>query len=224
MVQSPYGDHWRNLRRIGAIEIFSSSRLKTFLGIRKDEIKRILCKLYSLSGDSNNDFAKVEMKSTLSDLTFNIIMRMVAGKRYYGDEVSDVEEAKQFRKIMKEAFSYGGAANPGDFLPFLNWFGSEGYEKRVMRVAKTIDAFLQGLIDEHRSRKLESYYMGGNNSTMIDHLLSLQESQPEYYTDQIIKGFILVSYIHILYLSVVIYFSFFFSFMQINFYYHTMYL
>ncbi|KAF3964792.1 hypothetical protein CMV_010955 [Castanea mollissima] len=27
---------------------------------------------------------------------------------------------------------------------------------------------------------------------MIDHLLSLQESQPEYYTDQIIKGLILV--------------------------------
>jgi hypothetical protein len=28
---------------------------------------------------------------------------------------------------------------------------------------------------------------------MIHHLLSLQESEPEYYTDQIIKGHILVS-------------------------------
>ncbi|KAI6695171.1 hypothetical protein NL676_022881 [Syzygium grande] len=35
---------------------------------------------------------------------------------------------------------------------------------------------------------------GGSESknTMLDHLLSLQESQPEYYTDQIIKGLILV--------------------------------
>ncbi|KAF3949474.1 hypothetical protein CMV_024660, partial [Castanea mollissima] len=44
-------------------------------------------------------------------------------------------------------------------------------------------AFLQGLIDEKRS-------MEEKGNTMIDHLLSLQKSQPEYYTDQIIKGLI----------------------------------
>ncbi|PQQ14633.1 cytochrome P450 81E8-like isoform X1 [Prunus yedoensis var. nudiflora] len=86
---------------------------------------------------------------------------------------------------MKEVFAHG--ANPTDFLPILNWVGSNAYEKRVMKLAKRIDAFLQGLVDEHRSRTSK----GGNGSTMIDHLLSLQESQPEYYTDQIIKGLIL---------------------------------
>ncbi|CAI9770261.1 unnamed protein product [Fraxinus pennsylvanica] len=47
-----------------------------------------------------------------------------------------------------------------------------------------MDAFLQGLIEEHRHNK--------NGNTMIDHLLSLQESQPEYYTDTIIKGIMTV--------------------------------
>lgn len=122
-----------------------------------------------------------------SELTFNNIMMMVAGKRYYGNDASvDKEEARQFRRIMKEALAHSGAANPADFLPILNWVGSDAYEKRVMRLAKMTDAFLQGLINEHRNKK------GRNTSTMIDHLLSLQESQPEYYTDQIIKGLILV--------------------------------
>ena len=121
-----------------------------------------------------------------TDLTFNIIMRMVAGKRYYGEDVTDKEKASQFKTIMKEVFANGGAANPGDFLPFLNWFGRDGYAKKVRRIAKRADAFVQGLIDEQRS-------MRGSKNTMIDHLLSLQESQPEYYTDQIIKGFVLVS-------------------------------
>ncbi|KAG2261288.1 hypothetical protein Bca52824_068367 [Brassica carinata] len=31
MVSAPYGDNWRNFRRIGAIEIFSSLRLDSFL-------------------------------------------------------------------------------------------------------------------------------------------------------------------------------------------------
>lgn len=56
-----------------------------------------------------------------SELTFNIIMTMVAGKRYYGYDVSvDKEEVRQFREIIKEVFAHGGAANPADFLPILN--------------------------------------------------------------------------------------------------------
>ena len=108
------------------------------------------------------------------------------GKRYYGDEVTDKEEAKQFTKIMKEVTAHGGAANPGDFLPILNWIGNDSFETRVRRLAKRTDAFLQGLINEHRTRK-------ESRNTLIDHLLSLQDSQPDYYTDQIIKGLILVS-------------------------------
>ncbi|CAL9002216.1 unnamed protein product [Prunus brigantina] len=179
---SPYGDHWRNLRRIGAIEIFSSARLNTFANTRKDEVKHLICKL---AQNSVHEFAKVELKSMFTELTFNIIMTMVAGKRYYGDDVSvDKEEAKQFRQIMKEVFAHSGAVNPADFLPILNWIGSNAFEKRVMKLAKKTDSFMQGLIDEQRSK--------GKNGTMIDHLLSLQDSQPDYYTDQLIKGFILV--------------------------------
>lgn len=200
LAASPYGDHWRNLRRISTIEIFSSSRLNMFLGVRKDEIRRLL---HKLSRNSVRGFAKVELKSMFSEMTFNIIMRTVAGKRYYGDDVAHEEEARRFRAIMKEIIAHGGAANPGDFLPILNWInGSRGYENRVRRLGKRMDAFLQGLIDEHR-RNTES------RNTMIDHLLSLQQTQPEYYTDQIIKGLILVSTIIFFFFIIYPFFFFF---------------
>ncbi|XP_030486058.2 isoflavone 3'-hydroxylase [Cannabis sativa] len=191
ITQSPYGDHWRNLRRIGAIEIFSSTRLKSFSGIRRDEVKRLLLKLIpDKKAPAKAQFLKVEMKSLLSELTYNIMMRMVAQKRYYGDNVSDQKEAERFREIMKKVVAYGGAANPGDFLPILNWFGGKNsFEKRVKRLAKNTDEFLQGLIDEHRSKTSS---LSGQKDSMIHHMLTLQESQPDYYTDQIIKGFILV--------------------------------
>ncbi|KAK9949053.1 hypothetical protein M0R45_004599 [Rubus argutus] len=181
MVSAPYGDHWRNLRRIGAIEIFSSQRLNMFSTIRKDEVKNLVRKLAQNSSSGN--FAKVEMKSMLNELTFNIIMTMVAGKRYYGDDSEDKEEAQQFREIMTEVFAQGSASNPADFIPVLNWVGSNGYENKIRELGKRADEFLQGLIDEHKGIK---------RNTMIDHLLSLQESQPEYYNDQIIKGLIMV--------------------------------
>lgn len=184
--QSPYGDHWRNLRRIAAIEVLSSHRLNMFLSIRREEIRQLLKKL---SCGSLQGFAKVQLKTMFSELTFNIMMRMVAGKRYYGDEVEDEEEARRFRKIVKEAVSYAGVSNPGDFLPILNWIDGGDFQKKISRISKNIDGFLQGLIDEHRCKKSNLESM----NTMIDHLLTLQESQPEYYTDQIIKGLIMVS-------------------------------
>ncbi|KAI7984569.1 Cytochrome P450 81Q32 [Camellia lanceoleosa] len=181
---SSYGDHWRNLRRLMALEIFSTSRLNGFLSIRRDEIKLLLRRLYR---NSSHDFARVELKSKFSELTFNIMMRMIAGKRYYGEddeELSNNEEAKEFREIVRQAFEYAGASYPGDFLPVLRWIDYQSFEKNLGRLYKKMDAFLQGLIDEHRRDK--------SKNTMIDHLLSLQESQPEYYTDEIIKGLIAV--------------------------------
>ncbi|GMI76293.1 cytochrome P450, family 81, subfamily D, polypeptide 5 [Hibiscus trionum] len=179
---SSYGDHWRNLRRIGAIEIFSSSRLNAFASVRKDEVRRLLVKL---SRDSRRGFAKVELKSMLSDLTFNNIMRMVAGKRYYGDQVTNEDEAKEFREVIAETFRNGGAATPADFLPAVNWFG--GFENKVKKIGKKLDGLLQKLIDEHRCTEWKK-----NKTSMIDHLLSLQQSDPRYYSDEIIKGLILV--------------------------------
>ena len=186
IVSSPYGEHWRNLRRLCALEIFSSNRLNMFLGIRKDEIKHLLRRL---GGDSRDNFAKVELKSLFSELTFNIITRMVAGKRYYG-EGSDFEEAKHFREIIRKSFLLSAASNPGDFLPILRWMDYGGYEKKMAKNSRELDVILQGLIDEHRSNSKKG--LMGNN-TMIDHLLSLQKSEPEYYTDQIIKGVTMVS-------------------------------
>ncbi|KAK7830489.1 cytochrome p450 81e8 [Quercus suber] len=185
LIQSPYGDHWRNLRRISTLEIFSNNRLNKFLGIRRDEIKHLL---QSLLRNSCHGFAKVELQSMLLEMTFNSIMRMVAGKRYYryGEDVKDEEEARQFRRIMKEITGFGGASNPAEFVPILRWMDYGGLEKKLKSLSKRTDEFLQTLIDEQRRKEEE-----GN--TMIAHMLSLQKSQPDYYTDQIIKGLILVS-------------------------------
>ncbi|KAF5930728.1 hypothetical protein HYC85_031601 [Camellia sinensis] len=99
---SRYGDQWCNLRHLMALEIFSTSRLNGFLSIRRDEIKLLLRKLYR---NSSRDFARVELKSKFSELTFNIMMRMIAGKRYCGEndeeELSNNEEAKEFREIVR---------------------------------------------------------------------------------------------------------------------------
>ncbi|KAJ4849150.1 hypothetical protein Tsubulata_049689 [Turnera subulata] len=177
MFAASYGDHWRNLRRIGSNEIFSPTRLNMFVDVRQDEVKRLVRRLY---GVCKKGFVKVNLRPMFMDLSFNIVLRMVAGKRYYGEGLEQDEEARRFREILVEFFQFSAVSDPSDIFPILKVFGPTGIEKKCMRVGQRLDEFLQELIDEHRNKK------GGN--TMINRLLDLQESQPEYYTDEIIKG------------------------------------
>jgi cytochrome P450 len=143
----------------------------------------LLRRLHSVSKHGN--YAKVELRSMLLDLTSNIIMRMVAGKRYYGVDVKEIEEARIFREILEEFFAYIAMINVGDLIPMLQWVDITGHLKKLDRLSKKMDVLLQGLVDEHRDDR--------DRNTMINRFLALQEEQPEYYTDDIIKGHVLVS-------------------------------
>lgn len=188
IVWAPYGHNWRNLRRITALEIFSSSRLQMFLDVRVDEARLMIKQLTS----GNDEYRTVDLKAALFGMTLNIMMRMIAGKRYYGEGVKEVEEAAYFRELVEETFVLGGATNVGDFLPFLRWFGLNETEKRIVRLTKNRDVFLQRLIEERR--KLMAIGDKNDDSsdrqqkTMIDVLLSLQKDEPDYYSDQMIRG------------------------------------
>ncbi|KAM7250715.1 hypothetical protein ACFE04_022598 [Oxalis oulophora] len=176
---APYGEHLRNLRRLCSREIFSSYRLQKTLEIRRDEVKMLLNKLYKVS---RNEFAQVHLKSMITELTFNVIFIMVVGKRLYGEDSSGVKETQKFREIIEETFELAGAAFPGDYIPILKWVDFTGNLKKMKRVGKEIDVFLQSLVDEQRRNK--------KSDSMINYLLSLQQSEPEYYTDDIIKGLV----------------------------------
>nr|QWK52309.1 cytochrome P450 81F1 [Isatis tinctoria] len=177
---APYGDHWRNLRRICALEILSSNQLTNFLHIRKDEIRRMLTRLSrDTHSDNGSRFAHVELEPLLSDLTFNNIVRMVTGKRYYGDDVNNTEEAEQFKKLVYDIAKYSGANHSRDYLPVLKLFGNK-FEEEVKALGKSMDEILQRLLDDCRRDK--------DGNTMVTHLLSLQQQQPDYYSDVTIKG------------------------------------
>ncbi|TYJ98343.1 isoflavone 3'-hydroxylase-like [Cucumis melo var. makuwa] len=156
MVVSSYGKHWRNLRRISTLEIFSTTRLNSFSRTREEEVKRLLRKLWG-NYKLEDEFRVVELEPMLLDLTFNIVMRMVGGKKFCEEKNNNVLEDEGYCKRFKEL--------------------------DIMKIGRKTDEVLQGLVDEIRNEEDE-----GN--TMIQHLLRLQKTDPEYYSDQIIKGLV----------------------------------
>ncbi|KAL3519165.1 hypothetical protein ACH5RR_021754 [Cinchona calisaya] len=181
LIFSPYGDHWRNLRRVTTIHIFSSVSLHRFSSTWTEEIRFIVKKLYSSSSEDDEQktgWKVANVNSLLRELVFNIIMKMVAGKRWPTDQPGDM-------------FIPQSLTNLCDYFPILRWIGYGG-QKGVIDLHKKRDEILQDVIDRSRNKEdAESGWCSKETrKTIVQQLFSLKEAEPEYYTDEIVKGII----------------------------------
>ncbi|XP_071696037.1 cytochrome P450 81Q32-like [Rutidosis leptorrhynchoides] len=184
---APYGDNWRNLRRIASTALFSMHSRKEFHDILVDEEKLLIRKIQNASVSSVH--SHVNVKAVLNELMLNIMMRIISGNRYFvGDIGAADEEGKQFSEILEETFLLGMIPYLGDFLPFLRNFVQNGYKNKLISLKNKRDIFFQGFIEQFR----KSEGVVKNKKTMIQLLLSLQESDPNYYTDEMIRSFMLI--------------------------------
>ncbi|KAF5806512.1 putative isoflavone 2'-hydroxylase [Helianthus annuus] len=185
---APYGDHWQNLRRISAVEILSNTRLDSLADIRLDEIRSMILK-FSCNKDNGPDHT-VNLRSEFSGFMFNVMTRMMGGKRFYGDlDGGEVEEAKRFGDLLADTEQVISESKILDMLPNFRWLFAGKFEKRYAAVQQRRDDFMQVWIDEFRAGGL----CGGEEKkkkkkTLLEILLSLQDADPEYYTDEMIKS------------------------------------
>ncbi|KAL0306967.1 UNVERIFIED_CONTAM: cytochrome [Sesamum radiatum] len=110
-----YGDHWRNLRRISALELLSSHKLNLLSSIPANEARALISKLL----ENNNPSKDVDMRKLFFEHTYNIVTRMITGRV----GVENSKEAEMFQEIVAEMSRLTLEANVADFLPFTRWFG-----------------------------------------------------------------------------------------------------
>ncbi|XP_073282127.1 cytochrome P450 81Q32-like [Primulina huaijiensis] len=193
---SSYGEHWRNLRRISSIELLSSHRIQMLSQIRADETLNLVRKLLHVTGEELDRV--VEVKLALFEYMFNVLTRMIMGKRYYGKSVKNLKEANLLEEIATETTKLAFETNVIDYLPFMRWFGFQHVEKKLTSIHEKRDNFMQKVLEEQRGMMdnqgscLADAATIRKKKTMVEVLLDLQRSEPEYYTDETIKNLLLV--------------------------------
>jgi len=180
VVWAPHGDHWRAVRRFLAVEIFSASRLAARAADRRSEVD-------ALVGSMLRGGAAVTLRPRLFELVLNVMLRAVTGER------ASRADVRRFQEIVEETFAVSGAPSIGDFFPALRWVDRlRGIDAALVRLQGRRDAFVGGLVDDQRRRRDGGSRRDTEKKSIIDELLSLQEIDPEYYTDTVIKGIVLV--------------------------------
>ncbi|KAI3689030.1 hypothetical protein L2E82_46978 [Cichorium intybus] len=183
VIAAPYGPFWRKLRRITTIELFSITRLSSYSDVRQDEIRSLIKTL--LLEIVHDNFTRVGLRSRVQDMSFNIIMRVVSGKRSFDPEIHDLKEALNFRDMISGISKARQVSYPTDLLPFLKCIDIQGMKKTLSRLKAKNDASSEDLLDKYWKKD------GVSNKQMIEAMLSLKESRPENYSDQILKGIML---------------------------------
>lgn len=176
---APYGPLWREMRKLATVELLSSGRLEKLRHIREAEVDARMRELHELCVLESGQ-PKVEMGQWFEDTTFNVVVRMVTGRRYFGTgggsvDGGDGEQMRRFQKAMVEMLYLVGVFVPSDSVPCLEWLDLQGYIKAMKRTANTLDAVLDTWIKEHRQKRRSETQMAEGEQDFIDVMLSTLE-------------------------------------------------
>ncbi|XP_008796321.2 cytochrome P450 CYP82D47-like [Phoenix dactylifera] len=181
---SPYGSYWRQLRRILTLELLSHARLASLAHVRASEVGAFAKSLFGVCRKVEGGAARVEMNKWFQELTFNVVVRMVAGKRCFGCGAVDdggSREARRFTGAMHRMMELLGAFVVSDVVPFLRWMDLGGYERAMKRTAAEMDGIIGGWLREHRQRRSEG--RGEGKEDFMDVMLSAIEKEGELFSD-----------------------------------------
>ncbi|KAJ8645664.1 hypothetical protein MRB53_007412 [Persea americana] len=177
------------MRKIATLELFSNRRLESLKLIPQAQIDACIKQLYGLWAHNKQDPVEVEMKQWFTDLTFNMVVMMVAGKRYQGPAgVIDHDEARRFQKAMHDLVYLSGVFVASDSFPSLKWIDMNGSMRAMKRTAKEVNSILSSWLEEHPRRRLS--VTGDGEKDYIDVLMLILEdgSIDDYDHDTIIKA------------------------------------
>ncbi|KAJ0802583.1 putative cytochrome P450 [Helianthus annuus] len=188
---APYGDYWRQVRKIVMFEMLSQKRVEMLGDVRVHEVRTSTKEIYEAwlkNKDNEGEFMKVDMKQWFGNLVFNILGRIVSGKRF---RLND-EEGVRFQNAARKLFELLGAFVVSDFIPFTNYIDIGGYEKEMKMTGKEIDDIVEGWLNTRKMEK-KRREQREDDQVFMDMMISIlqdasEKDFPGYDHDTIIKS------------------------------------
>ncbi|XP_019705063.1 cytochrome P450 78A5 [Elaeis guineensis] len=165
---APFGEYWRNLRRISATHLFSPRRISAFGEHRQAIGAQMVGEIRALMGTDG----VVEVKRVLHFGSLNNVMMSVFGKRFdFGKG-----EGLELEGLVKEGYELLGVFNWSDHLPLLGWMDLQGVRKRCRGLVGRVNVFVGKIIEEHRRRRIDRDVVN-QDGDFVDVLLHLEEEE-----------------------------------------------
>ncbi|MCD7472082.1 hypothetical protein HAX54_013017 [Datura stramonium] len=173
-----YGPYWRNMRKMVIQEVLSNSRLEKLKQIRLSKVQSSINQLYSRVQNGENSI--VNLTDWLEELTFGLIMKMIAGKNYQSGGEGD-EEVERFKEAFRNFLTLSMEFVLWDAfpIPLFKWVDFQGHVKSMKKTFKDIDSIFQKWLEEHIKQRetLTEANGAGNERDFMDVMLSKMSNE-----------------------------------------------
>lgn len=184
---SPYGEHWRQLRRIATLELLSARRVRYFRPIREEENADVAEWVASHHGSPANLTERIYQSS------FDITSRAAFGQ--------EPEEKRTLMSAVDEIMKLGSGFSLADLYPSnsLLLFAT-GLHFKIQRLFRLTDRIMENIIKQHRVVPATGAGAGAGpgerSEDLADVLLKCQQDDGHQMrlTDDNIKAVIMVTF------------------------------
>ncbi|CAI0378875.1 unnamed protein product [Linum tenue] len=145
---APYGDYWRQVRKICQTALLGPNRVKSFASIRSQEVANLI---ESIRSDSR----QVNLTRLIFQMSCGVTSRAAFGKKYKDEEI-----------LMSLTTDIGEM-----FKAMTRMFGT-----KLNGVIRGADRVLEDVLDDHRKKRSSGLLDDGTREDLVDVLLKLQQS------------------------------------------------
>ncbi|KDP26674.1 hypothetical protein JCGZ_17832 [Jatropha curcas] len=181
---TPYGDHWRNMKKLIVLQLFSLKRVQSFRSLREEEVELFIS---SISNSAASE-TPINLTEKLFSLTANITVRMSFGFDYRGTNF----DRDRFHEVVHDGEAVAGSFSKSELFPYFGWVFDwiTSHHARTERVFHELDTFFEYAINDHLKPGRNK-----EKDDVIDVLLRIKEEQAETgmakFTNDNIKGVLL---------------------------------
>ena len=163
---APYGEYWREMRKLFALELLSMRRVKAACYAREQEMDRLVADLDRAAASK----APVVLNDHVFALTDGIICTVAFGNIYASKQFAHKE---RFQHVMYDAMDMMASFSAEDFFPNAAGHLADrltGFLARRERIFNELDVFFEKVIDQHMDPARPVPENGGD---LVDVLINL---------------------------------------------------
>ncbi|CAO2151998.1 unnamed protein product [Urochloa humidicola] len=162
---SPYGDHWRRLRRIYVHDLLSSQRVRSFKAIREEEVARLVRAI------SSQPAQPVNLSELLVAHVADMIVHAILGYR--------LRDRETLLCIINGAIELAAGFTLADLFPASWLAGSLSWKarRRVDVYQEDMFSFLDNIVRDHIARRLDEEFHEG----LLDILLGIHREDSTHF-------------------------------------------
>jgi hypothetical protein len=159
LILAPYGDGWRQLRKICTLELLSAHRVKSFRALREQDVQRLLQAVLSTPPKE-----AVNMTKEISSYVADSMVRAVIGSRF-----NDRKTA--FFRMLEEGMKVFSRPSLPDLFPSSRLAMLISRRPRQMdQLRQATMTFMESIIQEHQLCKATAE----EDEDLVDVLLRIQ--------------------------------------------------